>query len=31
VSDGDHAAHLENCGPRFLAAVVWFLRNGRRR
>lgn len=26
VANGDHAAHLENCGPRFVAAVVGFLR-----
>jgi alpha-beta hydrolase superfamily lysophospholipase len=25
VAGGDHAAHLENCGPRFVAAVVGFL------
>lgn len=26
VAGGDHAAHLENCGPRFVAAVVGFVR-----
>lgn len=26
VAGGDHAAHLENCGPRFVHAVVGFLR-----
>ena len=26
VAGGDHAAHLENCGPRFVHAVVGFLK-----